>query len=121
MNRIEAGLHEHHTALQQSQATQMSSSQANATNSPRSNAESQSQVGVAEIPFAKVNSVADGSPASTAGLKAGDGIRSFGDINWTNHENLKRVADVVQRHEGVRHLYNQMIGVPLTACSSDRS
>jgi 26S proteasome non-ATPase regulatory subunit 9 len=56
---------------------------------------------VLEVPFAKVNSVVDGSPADSAGLKAGDEIRNFGYVNRSNHDNLRRVADCVQSNEGV--------------------
>ncbi|KAK2808881.1 hypothetical protein FQN50_004357 [Emmonsiellopsis sp. PD_5] len=58
------------------------------------------QSGIIETPFAKVNSVVEGSPAAQAGLKVGDRIRSFGHVNWMNHENLSKVAEVVQRNEG---------------------
>ncbi|KAF5023603.1 hypothetical protein F66182_4361 [Fusarium sp. NRRL 66182] len=51
-------------------------------------------------PFAKVNTVATGSPAESAGLKAGDEIRNFGYVNRTNHDNLKKVAECVQGNEG---------------------
>ena len=43
----------------------------------------------------------EGSPADTAGLKAGDRIRRFGTANWMNHEKLAKVAEVVQGSEGV--------------------
>jgi len=56
-------------------------------------------------PFAKVNSVVAGSPAESAGLKAGDEIRNFGYVNHTNHDGLKRVGECVQGNEGVR-LFN---------------
>ncbi|RDL36779.1 uncharacterized protein BP5553_06131 [Venustampulla echinocandica] len=52
-------------------------------------------------PFAKVNSVVDGSPAHSAGLKAGDQVRNFGYVNITNHDGLKRVGECVQGNEGV--------------------
>jgi 26S proteasome non-ATPase regulatory subunit 9 len=52
-------------------------------------------------PFAKVNSVVDNSPASTAGLKPGDLIRNFGYVNVDNHDNLRKVAECVQGNEGV--------------------
>lgn len=51
--------------------------------------------------FAKVNSVVEGSPAESAGLKAGDEIRNFGYVNNSNHDGLKRVAECVQGNEGV--------------------
>ncbi|KAK2592042.1 putative 26S proteasome regulatory subunit [Conoideocrella luteorostrata] len=51
-------------------------------------------------PFAKVNTVAAGSPADHAGLKEGDELRNFGFVNKTNHDNLKKVAECVQGNEG---------------------
>ncbi|EMC98653.1 hypothetical protein BAUCODRAFT_66012 [Baudoinia panamericana UAMH 10762] len=54
---------------------------------------------VIEPPFARVNSVVPGSPADQAGLMSGDKVTSFGSINWTNHERLSRVAQVVQQNE----------------------
>lgn len=65
-----------------------------------------------EQPFAKVNSVVDNSPAETAGLKAGDLIRTFGYVNKENHDNLRRVAQCVQGNEGVSP------ACPIAACWS---
>lgn len=56
---------------------------------------------LSDTPFAKVNRVEAGSPADDAGLKAGDRIRKFGHVNWINHEKLSKVAEVVQRNQGV--------------------
>ncbi|KAM0179724.1 hypothetical protein ACHAPF_002672 [Botrytis cinerea] len=53
-----------------------------------------------DLPFAKVNSVAAGSPADDAGLKPGDTIRNFGYVNHANHDGLKRVGECVQGNEG---------------------
>ncbi|KAG9238772.1 26S proteasome non-ATPase-like protein regulatory subunit 9 [Amylocarpus encephaloides] len=50
-------------------------------------------------PFAKVNSVVDRSPADSAGLKAGDEIRSFGYVNHDNHDDLKKVGECVADNE----------------------
>ncbi len=47
-----------------------------------------------------MNSVEQGGPADEAGLKAGDWIRRFGDVNWMNHENLTKVAEMVRRNQG---------------------
>ncbi|KAI5466797.1 hypothetical protein BGZ63DRAFT_418550 [Mariannaea sp. PMI_226] len=51
-------------------------------------------------PFAKVNTVAERSPAEAAGLKPGDEIRNFGYVNRSNHDNLRKVAECVQGNEG---------------------
>ena len=93
MSRIEDGLHNHHA-----QARRLSTSQpASAPHAPTTSASS------LEAPFAKVSSVVAGSPAEAAGLKAGDKIRRFGDVDWINHEKLSKVAETVQRNEGVSH------------------
>ena len=60
-----------------------------------------SDQGLIDTPFAKVNSVVPGSPADAAGLKAGDRVRRFGEVNWLNHEKLSKVAETVQRNQGV--------------------
>ena len=94
MSKIEVGLHEHHAAYQ-------------ATNPPASGsnqvAESSGTTaqGVLDTPFAKVNSVVDGSPADQAGLKVGDRIRKFGNVDFMTHEKLSKVAETVQRNQGV--------------------
>lgn len=56
---------------------------------------------VVEPPFARVNSVVEGSPAAESGLQAGDKIVSFGTVNWQNHERLGKVAQAVQQNENV--------------------
>ncbi len=56
-------------------------------------------------PFAKVNTVAPGSPADGAGLKPGDEIRTFGYVDGSNHDNLRKVAECVQGNEGVSQSY----------------
>ena len=97
MSRIEKGLHEHHAALQA--ADVLKDTPTSPDTQPETN---QAASTVPEAPFAKVNSVESGSPAHEAGLKAGDKIRTFGSANWTNHENLRKLGEVVQRNEGVR-------------------
>jgi len=54
-----------------------------------------------EPPFARVNTVVPNSPADQAGLRVGDKITKFGSVNWTNHERLSGVAQVVQQNENV--------------------
>ena len=120
MNRIEIALHEHHASLQQAEAMRATNAQHSSTYDSGAERTGEAQSELVETPFARVNSVADGSPAFTAGLKPGDGIRSFGDVNWMNHENLKRVAEVVQRNEGVR-TPETWPSPPLTLRPSDQS
>ena len=101
MSKIELGLHEHHAAYQASNPPTPSSTQT-AGNSGNTDQ------GLVDTPFAKVNSVVDGSPADQAGLKAGDRIRRFGNVNWINHEKLSKVAETVQRNQGVRYIIREL-------------
>lgn len=55
-----------------------------------------------EPPFARVNTVVSNSPADIAGMQVADKVTKFGTVNWTNHERLSRVAQVVQQNENVR-------------------
>ncbi len=105
MNVIEKYIHEHFARLAENGAEETSESGASilgTTPSPSAPTSSSSvAVQPSGPPFAKVNSVVDGSPANAAGLKAGDEIRNFGYVNITNHDNLKRVGECVQGNEGV--------------------
>ncbi|XP_041856052.1 26S proteasome non-ATPase regulatory subunit 9 [Melanotaenia boesemani] len=51
-------------------------------------------------PFARVDAVTEGSPASGAGLRVGDGVIEFGSVNTDNFQNLQNIASVVQHSEG---------------------
>ena len=107
MSKIEVGLHEHHAAYQ-------------ATNPPASDSTQTAGVsgttahGTLDTPFAKVNSVVDGSPADQAGLKVGDFIRKFGNVNFMNHEKLSKVAETVQRNQGVSTAFHGNQGALFT-------
>ena len=101
MSRIEAGLHAHHASVRAADPVPSTSSSHLTNMSSRSNATDPSLV---ETPFARVNSVVAGSPADRAGLQAGDAIRRFGNVNWMNHEKLSKVAETVQRNEGVSNM-----------------
>ena len=111
MAAIETGIHAQFASLQSTptSASAQSRSQSQITTSTLPadllNGEeptpSTARPALVETPFAKVSSVAPGSPASSAGLKAGDTVRAFGDVNWMNHENLAGVARVVGGSEGV--------------------
>ena len=98
MSQIETGLHEHHAASKSRDHT-LSQGALHASNASVDRAGTISSS--VEVPFAKVNSVVSGSPAEEAGLQAGDAIRRFGDIYWINHERLSKVAETVQKNEGV--------------------
>ena len=110
MSKIEVGLHAHHASIQQA-AGSLDAKDAASTSTSRDKgvgdqSGSAGNAGLIETPFAKVNSVVEGSPADAAGLKAGDTIRTFGTANWMNHEKLSKVAEVVQRSEGVSCVEN---------------
>ncbi|KAK1147574.1 putative 26S proteasome regulatory subunit [Aspergillus melleus] len=101
MTHLERKVHEQFTNLQRAQGS-TTSDNANGTNGTPSNSNdtSLSNAGAPGPAFARVNSVVPASPADQAGLKAGDAIRSFGTVNWINHERLTKVAEIVQQNEG---------------------
>ena len=109
MNRIEKGLHERHASLQAAGLPKEES--VDVVAGP---AEERQPEVILETPFARVNAVESGSPAYEANLKVGDRIRTFGAANWTNHENLRKVAEVVQHNEGVRSLSTKLTAFWLT-------
>ncbi|KAK3514458.1 hypothetical protein QTP70_018702, partial [Hemibagrus guttatus] len=51
-------------------------------------------------PFARVDTVTQGSPAYQAGLCVGDEVVEFGSVNPSNFQNLQNIASVVQHSEG---------------------
>ncbi|KAK8139671.1 hypothetical protein PG984_000794 [Apiospora sp. TS-2023a] len=89
MNAIEKHLHEHFATLQDHDDVPSAT-----TSGPGMLGDSIPDT--LDAPFAKVNSVVPGSPAESAGLKAGDEIRNFGYVNRANHDGLKKVAECVQ-------------------------
>ena len=94
VSKLELGLHDHHAAYQASQPALASTSSQPSGNSAASS-------GIVDAPFAKVNSIVTGSPVDQAGLKTGDRIRKFENVNFMNHERLSKVAEAVQRNKGV--------------------
>ncbi|GAA5992309.1 hypothetical protein JCM10908_000417 [Rhodotorula pacifica] len=54
-----------------------------------------------ERPFARVDAVAPNSPANQAGLQREDLLLSIGSVSSENHDNLRAVAALVGRSEGV--------------------
>ena len=100
MSVIEKHIHEHFARQMESTQTEESASNG-AFVDLESTSSSRLPQPALTPPFAKVNTVVSGSPAETAGLKAGDEIRNFGYVNHTNHDGLKRVGECVQGNEGV--------------------
>ena len=104
MNVIEKAVHKHFEFLQKNPLPESSGftrqSTTNGTNGTYAAAALAEASQVLEAPFAKVNSVVEGSPAAQAGLKPQDLIRRFGYVDRRNHEGLKKVAECVQGNEG---------------------
>ncbi|KZF24236.1 26S proteasome non-ATPase regulatory subunit 9 [Xylona heveae TC161] len=111
MSKIETGLHSHYSAAAAAAAAATSQPPATHHEGPTvggastassvpGSVNAASASGLIETPFAKVNSVVEGSPADEAGLKAGDRVRRFGTATWLNHEKLTKVAEVVRQNEG---------------------
>ncbi|ENH60781.1 26S proteasome non-ATPase regulatory subunit 9 [Fusarium oxysporum f. sp. cubense race 1] len=94
MTRIEKFLHEHFASLDENESAPVASSSHSQGILP------DSVPTPLDPPFAKINTVAAGSPAESAGLKPGDEIRNFGYVNRANHDNLRKVAECVQGNEG---------------------
>jgi 26S proteasome non-ATPase regulatory subunit 9 len=95
MTRIEKFLHDHFASLDENESAPVASSSNSQGILPDS-------VSIPlDPPFAKINTVAAGSPSESAGLKPGDEIRNFGYVNRANHDNLRKVAECVQGNEGV--------------------
>jgi 26S proteasome non-ATPase regulatory subunit 9 len=104
MDAIEKHIHEHFARQAESGPAEetLTSGSQSTPELPSSRTTSSQPLGP---PFAKVNSVVTGSPAHSAGLKAGDEIRNFGYVNNTNHDGLKRVGECVQGNEEVISCY----------------
>ena len=93
-DRIEAGLEVHfasgisHGNLPSSSSLTEISSSLEAATTP-------------DVVFAKVDTVSSSSPAEEAGLKPGDFIKKFGNVDNANNEKLRKVAEVVAQNEQV--------------------
>lgn len=100
MNRIEKGLHQYHASTQGSEDPK--EAQSHSTQSSAEENGQRSSRTLSDPPFARVNSIAPSSPAEAAGLQVGDKIINFGPVHSGNHDNLRKLAEVVRRNEGVR-------------------
>jgi len=102
MSRLEVAVLERFAAGKAAEGSATSSAPAvQASMDSTASAASASSSSTIEPPFARVNTVVPGSPAEQAGLKVGDKVTRFGTANWTNHERLSKVAQVVQQNENV--------------------
>lgn len=103
MTKVEEAVHEHFAAGKSAESLPAANPTAVASvgvgASGPASAATQSASSAIEPPFARVNTVVQDSPADTAGMKAGDKVTRFGYVDWTNHERLSRVAQVVQQNE----------------------
>lgn len=103
MVHLERALQDHFANLQRAQSNAFVTNGNASSHRPTAADTSMTDASSLATPFAKVNSVAPGGPADQAGLQAGDKIRSFGNVNWMNHARLSKIAEAVQRNEGVCH------------------
>jgi 26S proteasome non-ATPase regulatory subunit 9 len=106
MAKLEIVVHEHFAAGKSAESLPPASTSGSATSATATAGTTSGQAGAApsltsaiEPPFARVNTVVENSPADTAGLTAGDRVTRFGYVDWTNHERLSKVAQVVQQNE----------------------
>ena len=100
MAKVEVALHEQFAALE----AQGSTNTAAAATDPSPSIPIRpvaDRSAPSDIPFATVDEVTPGSPATTSGLQVGDEIARFGAANRVNHDSLKKVAEVVSQSEGV--------------------
>ena len=99
MRRIEIGLHAHHARLAGAAPEDHTATPVAATTS----AARSTTAATAEIltPFAKINSVAEGSPAAEAGMRKGDYIKKFGWVHALNHDKLKKLTECVVANDEV--------------------
>lgn len=113
MSKIEDGLHAHHASLQASDSLPPSSSSQGSAAARAGRAGGPDGI---EHSFARIGGVSTGSPAEDAGLRVGDQITTFGNINWMNHEKLSKVAETVQRSEGVSTMLRHHVGTISLNC-----
>ncbi|NXY85123.1 PSMD9 ATPase, partial [Alcedo cyanopectus] len=90
MKQVEEALHQLHAREKEKQARD----EAEALAEARSQSQSLPQ------PFARVNAVSPGSPASDSGLQVDDEIVEFGSVNVNNFQSLQNIATVVQHSKG---------------------
>ncbi|XP_066465942.1 26S proteasome non-ATPase regulatory subunit 9 [Tiliqua scincoides] len=90
MHQVEEALHQLHAREKEKRERDEAEAQA----------EARSQSQTLLRPFARVNAVTPGSPASFSGLQVDDEIVEFGSVNAHNFQSLQNIATVVQHSEG---------------------
>jgi 26S proteasome regulatory subunit N4 len=101
MNRIEAAVHAQFAALSSGEAVAAPAPSASLPSRPAPSAQQAPAYAENATPFAVVDQVFPDSPAATAGLQRGDKVVEFGEASWLNQDAMRKVAEVVSRHEGV--------------------
>uniref|UniRef100_K7E186 26S proteasome non-ATPase regulatory subunit 9 n=1 Tax=Monodelphis domestica TaxID=13616 RepID=K7E186_MONDO len=99
MKQVEEALHQLHARGKEKQAKDAAEAQNEAMNQGQGSSWGPSPS--FSQPFAKVNSISPGSPASNSGLQVDDEIVEFGSVNTHNFQNLQNIGTVVQHSEGV--------------------
>ncbi|XP_044514703.1 26S proteasome non-ATPase regulatory subunit 9 [Gracilinanus agilis] len=98
MKQVEEALHQLHARGKEKQAKDAAEAQNEAMNQGQGSSWGPGQS--LPQPFAKVNSISPGSPASNSGLQVDDEIVEFGSVNTHNFQNLQNIGTVVQHSEG---------------------
>ncbi|KAM9099759.1 26S proteasome non-ATPase regulatory subunit 9 [Sarcophilus harrisii] len=98
MKQVEEALHQLHARGKEKQARDAAEAQNEALS--QGQGPSQGLSHSSPQPFAKVNSISPGSPASNSGLQVDDEIVEFGSVNAHNFQNLQNIGMVVQHSEG---------------------
>mmetsp|Transcript_12814 Transcript_12814/g.22875 ORF Transcript_12814/g.22875 Transcript_12814/m.22875 type:complete len:220 (-) Transcript_12814:163-822(-) len=106
-SEMEQAMHQLH-ALAREAGPQVGSSSGGSSNTARPSNQPASSTGQAAAapsalppqPFAVVDEVSDGSPASEAGIKVGDELCAFGEVVWnTERAELQQIAAMIKGFE----------------------
>ncbi|XP_053136159.1 26S proteasome non-ATPase regulatory subunit 9 [Hemicordylus capensis] len=90
MHQVEQALHQLHAREKEKRERDEAEAQV----------EARSQSQALPQPFARVNAVTPGSPASISGLQVDDEIVEFGSVNTRNFQSLQNIVTVLQHSEG---------------------